>query len=308
MQGLRDRKSLAALSMLLEYGAKPDPKDLVLLARTVESESREACFVEAVSAAANPFIPSLNISFGLDWAIGMAPDMERRVLSQLRIGVNRLLAETLQWLPQTVRHLPGGMAACAALFEPELTTMHSGDGADGPGPLAVALDCSTRVVTFATTPLAMDYMLQKFSRGLPGLLDSDRVVLLEAPTFDGREEGKGHDSLTAYTQGSTLGVIMTALGGSLECNSLCGLTLLPGAHFIAMGMVSVTNSYYKTPVVRLVFDLVIYAGVLALFTARVLYHTEGSITGSEIIFVVWVLVSHGSMYASHEKISVETTQ
>lgn len=299
MQGLRDRKTLAALSMLLEYGAKPDPKDLVLLSRTAESESLEACFVQAVSAAGNPFIPSLNISFGLDLAVSIAPDMERRVLIQLRRGVNRLLAETLRWMPQTVRDLPGGMAACTALFEPELTCMHRADGADGPGPLAVALKCSTRVVTFATTPLAMDYMLQKFSRGLPGLLDSDRVILLEVPTVDRREEGKGHDSLTAYTQGSTLGVIMTALGETLACNSLCGLTLLPGAHFIAMGMVSVTNSYYKTPVMRLAFDLIVYAGVLALFTARVLSHSKGSINEGEIAFIVWVLVSHITMYASH---------
>ena len=108
MQGSRDRKSLAALSMLLEHGARPDPEDLVLLSCTAESESLEACLAQAVSAAGNSFIPSLNISFGLDLAIGMAPDMERKVLIQLRHGINRLLAETLRWLPQTVRDLPGG--------------------------------------------------------------------------------------------------------------------------------------------------------------------------------------------------------
>lgn len=291
VQGFRDRKSLASLSMLLEHGAKPDPEDLVLLSRTVESESLEECFVRAVSAAGNAFIPSLNISFGLDHAIRMARDMERRVLIQLRHGVNRLLAETLRWLPQTVRDLPGGMVACTALFEPELTCMHQADGTDGPGPLAVALRCSTRVVTFATTPLAMDYMFQNFSRGLPGLLDGGRVVLLEVPSVDSREEGKGHDSLTAYTVGSTLGTVMTALGKTLACGSLCGLTLLPGAHFVATGMVSVTNSYYKTPVMRMVFDFIVYAGFLALFTVKVLYHNDGAIEGGEIAFIVWVVVS-----------------
>lgn len=295
MQGRRDRKSLAALSMLLEHGARPDAEDLVLLACTVESESLEDCFVQAVSAADNPFIPSLNISFGLDWAVGMAREMERKVLTQLRHGVNRLLAETLRWLPQTVGDLPGGMAACDVLFEPELTCMHCMGGKDDSGPLAVALKCSTRVVTFATRPLAMDFMFQKFTRGLPGLLDGDRAARMEAPTADRREEGKGYESLTAYTQGSTLGMIMTALGKTLACNSLCELTLLPGAHFIAMGMVSVTNSYYKTPVMRKVFDLVVYASVIALFTIKVLFHDKGSIEAGEIAFVVWVLVSHSTL-------------
>lgn len=285
--------------MLLEHGARPDPEDLVLLSCTAESESLEACLAQAVSAAGNSFIPSLNISFGLDLAIGMAPDMERKVLIQLRHGINRLLAETLRWLPQTVRDLPGGMAACKALFEPELTCMHRVGGTDGSGPLAVALKCSTRVVTFATKPLAMDYMLQKFTRGLPGLLDRGRVVSMEVPRADRREERKGHDSLTTYTLGSTLGVIMTSLGKYLAFDSLCGLTLLPGAHFVAMGMVSATNSYYKTPVVRMVFDVIVYVGVLALFTSKVLCHDEGSLKGSEVAFVVWVVVSHSAMHASH---------
>lgn len=298
IRGARDRKSLA-LSMLLQHGARPDPEDLVLLSCTVESESLEDCFVQAVSAAGNPFIPSLNISFGLDVAIGMAPDMERKVLIQLRHGINRLLAETLRWLPQTVRDLPGGMAACNVLFEPELICMHCVDGTDGSGPLAAALKCTTRVVTFATKPLAMDYMLQKFTRGLPGLLDSGRAVSMEVPRADRREEGKGQDSLTAYALGSTLGVIMTSLGKNLSRDSLCGLTLLPGAHFVVMGIVSVTNSYYKTPVMRMVFDLIVYVGVLALFTINVLCHDEGSIKGGEIAFVVWVVVSHSAMHASH---------
>lgn len=198
-----------------------------------------------------------------------------------------MLTEVLSWLPQQVRGLPGGMGACMSLFEPEMTNARV---VNREGPLSVALACSNRIVTFATTPLGMDYMFTKFTRGLPGPRDAAHVLVLEAPHLDPREEGKGHESLTALCDGSWLGWVFKVAGRALTGNTVCGLTMFPGVHFIATGVVAMPNSYYKVPIMRMVLDLLVYLAVLVLFTKEALFHAAGPLTQGEVAYAFCLVV------------------
>lgn len=287
IRGSKNSRPLVALSVLLQHGTKPTAADLINLSRAVNFEEVDECFFWAVACASNAFIPSLNLSFALDAAIEEARESERKVLSQLKREVDDLLADITSRLPKTVRGVSGGMAVCAALFEPNVRGARDVD--DG-GPLCAALHCTHRIVTFATTPLGMDYMVQKFTRGLPGLRNEDRVVMLETAHFDPREEGKGHESLTALSEGSHLGRALTAVGRGLAEQSLSRMTRFPGAHFITTGVVAMPNSYYKVPAVRMIFELLLYVGVLTLFVKEVLFLEDEPVEPGEVAFAAWALV------------------
>lgn len=174
-----------------------------------------------------------------------------------------------------------------SLFEPETTNAQV---TDEEGPLSLALACAGRIVTFATTPLGMDYMFTKFTRGLPSPRDAAHVLVLEAPHLDPREEAKGQESLTALCDGSWLGWVFGVAGRALVGNTVCGLTLFPGVHFIATGVVAMPNSYYKVPVMRMVLDLLVYLAVLVFFTKEALFHENGALTKGEIAYLFVVVV------------------
>ncbi|CAM9154443.1 unnamed protein product, partial [Hapterophycus canaliculatus] len=286
-------ESLAALTMLLQHGARPLAKDLIFLARVVSTERLEECFSHAVASAKNCFIPSLHLTFLLQDAIAEAPERDRRVLTVLQQGVDTLLRAILKCLPQKVACVSGGMAACAAVLEPELhdnrlTYVRK-------GPLAMSLCCPHRIVTFATSPLCMNYMMLKFCRGLPALNDGPRARALDSSRLDTRDEAKGHESLTAMCRGSPMGVFLHRVGKAVSGHDcLSSLTLFPGAHFIAVGVVTMPNSYYKVPAMRMVLDAMVYVAAVALFTKGVLLHDEGSVTGAEVAFAVFFVAAIAS--------------
>lgn len=284
--------SMAALSILLQHGAKPSPKDLNFLVSSIDSEKLEDCFFDAIACAQNSFVPFLNVSLALEGAIGEATEKYRRVLARLQREMDAILSDTLKSLPQSVSGLTGGMAACAALLEPELVSKSITCGG-GEGPLAAALACSHRIVTFATSPLCMNYMFLKFSRGLPGPHDGPRVAMLQRTNLDHREESKRRECLTALGKGSTLGGILGAAGKALcgDDDGLFLLTVWPGVHFITTGIAALPNSYYRVPVMMMVLDAILYAAVVVLFTMYVLLHDEGPLTGAEIGFACYVVVS-----------------
>lgn len=284
---------MAALSMLLQHGAKPSPKDLILLISLTDSEKLEECFFDAIACAQNSFVPFLNLSLAFEGAIGEATEKYRRVLARLQRALDAILSDTLKSLPQSVSGLNGGMAACAALLEPELANKSITCGG-GEGPLAAALACSHRIVTFATSPLCMNYMFLKFTRGLPGPYDGPRVDTLQRPNLDDREESKRQESLTALCKGSTLGGILGAAGKALcgDDDGLFLLTVLPGVHFMATGIAALPNSYYRVPMMMMVLDAILYSAVVVLFTKYVLLHDDGPLTGAEIGFACYVVVSY----------------
>lgn len=181
------------------------------------------------------------------------------------------------------------MAVCAALLEPELTNTRV---ANNGGPLSISLHCAHRIVTFATTPLGLDYMFQKFTRGLPGPGDGARVRMLQSPQLDLREEAKAHESLTAFCRGSWLGRVLTLASKAFAGDHLCHITFMPGVHFIATGIAALPNNYYRVPAVRMLWDLIVYMGVLVLFTKCVLFiEDDGPVEVGEIAFAAFVVVS-----------------
>ncbi|CAN0367729.1 unnamed protein product [Ectocarpus fasciculatus] len=292
-QGLRDtvEDPLRGLSTLLQHGTKPYPTDLAILCRAIDSEELDECFFQAVASAKNSFIPSLNLSFAFRDAIRSASsERDRRVLTRLQRDVDSTLTETLKRLPQSVCGLSGGMAACTALLEPEVADDRSTYGQHGP--LARALRCTHRIVTFATTPLCMNFMLLKFTRGLPALKDGHSVLALEKSRLDLREEAKGHESLTALCPGSVLGGLLPRVGKLLwDDDRLAPLTFFPGAHFIATGVVALPNSYYKIPLMRMALDAMIFIAALAFFTSWVLLFDKGTLTIPEMAFAIYVMAS-----------------
>lgn len=288
IRGPEDDKLLNVLSMLLQHGASPASKDLVFLSRNVEIGRLDDCFFQAVSSARNCFIPGLNISFALQGAMDDTREIERKILACLRQKGDAIMEEVLRWLPQTVGGVPGGMEVCTALFEPEIIDSRA---AGDTGPLSRTLGCVHRIVTFATAPLGMDYMFQKFTRGLPGLTNASHVLALETPRLDLRDEGKGHEILTALTPGSTMRSILIGVGEIMSDRSLSSLTIFPGAHFITTGIVAVPNSYYNVPAVRMAMEIIVYSTVLVLFTKEVLLFEEGPPAAGEFAFFGFVVVS-----------------
>ena len=89
------------------------------------------------------------------------------------MAVDELLLEVLEHLPQTVRGFPGEMKACSAVFEPE-AVISSYKGTMGP--LSVALQKRQQMDTYCTTPLVLDFMSRKFTKGLPTLRDTEKML------------------------------------------------------------------------------------------------------------------------------------
>lgn len=112
--------------------------------------------------ASNPFIPGMILSVDLAGAVKEAPEGERRGIISLQTRLDSILLEMLERLPQTVRGFVDEMDGCSAVFEP---------GAEGykHGPLDSVLGEGQQMETFCVTPIVMDFLSRKFTRGLPGI-------------------------------------------------------------------------------------------------------------------------------------------
>lgn len=51
------------------------------------------------------------------------------------------------------------------------------------------------------------------------------------------------------------------------------------------------DQYYRVPAMRMVLDLAVYLGMLAVFSTVVLFHEDGPLTSGEIAFSFYLLVS-----------------
>lgn len=67
---------------------------------------RKFCFL-AVTSAANPFIPGITLSAVLAEAAKHADEGERKTLIEIREGIDELLLEMFERLPQTVSGFDG---------------------------------------------------------------------------------------------------------------------------------------------------------------------------------------------------------
>lgn len=143
-------------------------KEFEKLSRTIKSERLKHHCLEAVVSVRNPFVPGMALSVALAEAAERALEGERKKLSSLQEGVDTLLLEVLERLPQTTRGFENGLFGCAAVFEPA-----SANGIEGiVGPLSLALGRRQQTQTFCTAPLVVDYISRTFTRGLPILWDS----------------------------------------------------------------------------------------------------------------------------------------
>lgn len=312
------------LSSLLEYSALPSQDFLGRLARDGHTSLAwlKTCFLGAVVSASNPFIPGMHLSVSLAGAAEDAPEGERRNLIPVQQSVDDLLLEVLERLPQTVLGFNEHMRGCSAVFEPEGSKEHRKNRR---GPLRMALKERQQMETFCTVPLVMDFIYRRFTRGLPGLWDTGRILnnLNELANLAGGEGDERDDNLILGDSDKFRErceernltwrdlrhyhrqYIKELLGKDELLPSLFdlvaflqgadpafpGLTLLPGAQFIIAGLVAKPNSYYRVPAMRMVFDFLVYLAMLAVFSALVLFHADGALTVGEIFFAWYILVS-----------------
>lgn len=51
------------------------------------------------------------------------------------------------------------------------------------------------------------------------------------------------------------------------------------------------DPYYRVPAMRMLLDLAVYLGMLAVFSTVVLFHEDGPLTSGEIAFAFYLLAS-----------------
>lgn len=299
-------KNARIMSCLLELSVRPSFDDLAYLTKLPAAPGDPSAddwlhiwCLQSVISAENPFIPGMTLSVLLSKRAEVASEGEQRIVVSLRERIDALLLEVLERLPKTVRGFPGGMEGCVRMFEPE------GDAQSSrclPGPLTVALQNRLQMEIYGSAPLVMDFLSLVFSKGLPGLRDTvklgDDSHALEYLC------GEGHESLVVH-QSRVLNIHDdgTVLQGTLKY--VGAFTVLPGAQFIAAGIVAKPSSYYKVPALRMALDFLVYVGMLVFFFSVVLLYEERdaaneegtvlyedvAITWGEISFAVYVVVS-----------------
>ncbi|CAM9510922.1 unnamed protein product [Scytosiphon promiscuus] len=320
--------AIEVLSCLLHYPVVFDPEDLIKLSREQSSEWLRTCFLETVACCDNPFVPGMTLSIAFTKAASKAREGERRKLLSLQGRVDTLLLEVLERLPQTVQGFDGGMSGCSAVFEPEFS-IEDARGFPGPLRMAlqerqqVQTFCTKPLLTDFLSrrfthglPGLRDTQnvlgdrseLVNLARGGPGewmsgqkyltltqeeqekeddrclgrclLLDIQDKVGQEGPLFGARKVLSTLLSPCILLQGANCDGLW---------NNAVGLTFLPGAQFVAAGLVGMPDQYFRVPAMRMMLDLVVYLGMLALFSGVVLFHEDGPVTSGEIAFAFYIL-------------------
>lgn len=110
-----------------------------------------------------------------------------------------------------------------------------------------------------------------------------------------------HDKMSTPTPSLLLGrgkILDTVLspcvflqGANHRSFGLPGLTVSRGTQFVVAGLAAMPDQYYRVPAMRLLMDLVVYLGTLTVFCASVLFHSGGALTGGEILFAFYTVVS-----------------
>ena len=311
---------LRLLSSLIANSAQPLPSSLKDLSRVwTAGDVFKSCCLRAVTSAANPFIPGITLSRTLSEAAKQAGEGERRTLFDIKSSIDELVLEIFERLPQTVRGFQeqAGVDACAQILEPGLMRASS-DSNDLGGPLDMIVSEQQQLETYCKVPLVMDFMSNKFTLGLPDLVDTAGLLWEEYQLRFLHENGLVRPDAESMRRKATnqrtylhddedmgfgqnldsrmrrrigyfsrfLPLFMVAL---LQGSSVVWLgwsfgpptlTFLPGAQFIVANMVAAPAEYYKVPAVRMLLDFVAYVGMVAALSYFVLFHnTTGSVSG-----------------------------
>ncbi|CAM9524132.1 unnamed protein product, partial [Ectocarpus sp. 12 AP-2014] len=164
---------LKLLSSLMACSARPSPSHLKKLAIAhARGETFKDCCLDAVTSAANPFIPGLVLSIRLAEAAEKANEGERRAITDIQESVNALLLEVLERLPRSVRSFERDMDDCRDMFEPTFLDVFE----DFEKPLEMMLSRQQQRELFCSVPLVMDFLKRKFTLSLPRLRDPKEVL------------------------------------------------------------------------------------------------------------------------------------
>ncbi|CBN74883.1 Transient Receptor Potential Channel [Ectocarpus siliculosus] len=164
---------LKLLSSLMACSARPSPSHLKKLAIAhARGETFKDCCLDAVTSAANPFIPGLVLSIRLAEAAQKANEGERRAITDIQKSVNDLLLEVLERLPRSVRSFERDMDDCRDMFEPTFLDVFE----DFEKPLEMMLARQQQRELFCNVPLVMDFLKRKFTLSLPRLRDPKEVL------------------------------------------------------------------------------------------------------------------------------------
>ena len=309
--------------MIFKHKARPPKQFLQRISHDVTDgeEGLWQIFTERVlselECARNPLIPGMNVSVALSEAAKGAREGEQRILLSFQKKVDNYVLKVLEWLPQTVRGFNGGMRQWSALFEPEGPRNNL---RERPGPLRVAFERRHHTKILCAVPLVMDYLSQKFTKGLPSMRDSGHVLQNRAELIrlaEGEDGDSGlvlgvqpgdaffdfdhiDDQQDLHPSGNDLehhpygdfkdsGFFRVWLQGANA--SRPSLTFLPGLQFIVAGILAKPNSYYDVPAMRMVLDFAVYIIMLWAYSEWVLLHEDGPLTVGEIAFAIYSLVS-----------------
>lgn len=294
---------LEGISVLIAYGAEVTHPDLIRLAKVCKPAELKECFISALSSVDNPFVLGMTLSVAFDDAAPKAGEREGRTLSVLMQTVDDVLLEVLERLPQTIRTFAGGVDGCAVVFEPETTGALPASRA---GPLTLALHERQFTETFCVAPLVFEYLNHQFVSGLPNILDRE--------DFLGRPRGDENVSPTSAHYGQAYlfadglvadGPLAKQMQGlEIRAPRADGLlsqttgwarmfisgTLLAGAQFVAVGILTKPMRYYKVAVIRLALDVIVHLTMLWVYTRVVLKDAQGGLTKSEVVLTFHVTV------------------
>lgn len=296
--------NLNILSSLMARSARPSTEHLIDLELSQHHQSQKSgfrdCCLKAITSAINPLVPGMNLSLDLASAASEAPEGDQPRIREVQASVDALLLEIFERLPQTVRAVDGGIAACTAVLE--RSKARAGDRGGFTGPLGLMLAEKKQRETFCAEPLVMDYLSQKFSLGLPYPIDSEGVLsdgdklsymvgvgaregihlvhdaglVLHRLHLDDQDENddiddEGHRVMFGPSSYWASLSIRTLLQGARA--SFPSLTILPGVQFMAAGLLAMPNDFYRVPAMRMFLHFVVYVGMLIALGYFVLFHS-----------------------------------
>lgn len=267
-----DDDDLTILSSLIALSARPSASDLEKLSQFHPSgDWFKSCCLRAVTSAANPFIPGITLSIRLGQAAKQASEGERRAITDVKSSVDELVLEIFERLPQTVRGFEdeGGVDVSTGVFEPIVSAKNESVGLRGP--MEMITSQQQQLETFCRVPLLMDFLLNKFTMGLPDLIDTAGVLSNPECLHSLEDCGLAlHDGVGRSLQGN---------GEDVPNEVFPSLTFFPGAQFILVGVIAAPNIYYRVPAMRMALDFVVYVGMVAALSFCVLFHaTTESVT------------------------------
>lgn len=217
------------------------------------------------------------------------------------------MLQVLERLPQTIGEFAGGVEGCAVVFEPETTGVREWHFA---GPLRLALHERQFTETVCVAPLVFEYISHGFVSGLPDMQDSKDIL---GPPRRSKDEHagtprNGQDHLYTYgmVADRSLGRLIQGMGltaaGADGClarrtgwERIFSGTLLPGAQFVAVGVLTKPSTYYGVAAMRMALDFVVHLVMLVVYTLVVLEDDRGKLSTPERVLVFHVVVSAPSL-------------